>query len=138
MTCRGIRLTRLLLITLLVLSSATAYAEWVLVAKDKTKGGMTRYVELDTILREGERVKMWALFDYKTVQTKMGALFLSKRGQRQFDCIDKRTRLLSVTWFLGNMGTGDISWRKDGKHKWQPVPPGSGFQHLWTFACGKQ
>ena len=128
-------MTRLLLITLLVLSHGPAYAEWVLVAKDKTDSGMTTYVELDTILREGELVKMWALFDYKTVQTKMGTLFLSKRVQRQFDCANERTRLLSVTWFLGNMGTGDISWRKDGKQKWQPVPPDSSNQGLWKVVC---
>ncbi len=129
---------RLLLITLLVLSSGPAYAEWVVVAKDIAEDGATTYADPDTICRKGELVKMWALFDFETVQTGGGTSYLSMRVQRQFDCADERTRLLTGTWFLGNMGTGDISFHHDDKGMWRPVPPGSGLHALWTFVCSKK
>jgi len=129
---------RLLLITLLVLSHGTVYAAWVLVAKDIAEDGATTYADPDTIRRKGELVKMWALFDFETVQIGGGTSYLSMRVQRQFDCADERTRLLTGTWFLGNMGTGDISLDFDEERKWQSVPPGSVSQALWTIACRKQ
>ena len=61
MTDRGIRLTRLLLITLLALSSGPAYAEWVKVNENDT---FTVYVDPDTIRRKGDLVEMWTLYDY--------------------------------------------------------------------------
>jgi hypothetical protein len=63
---------RLLLITLLLLSSGPVYAEWVLLNQnDQT--GLTVYVDPDTIRRKGALVKMWILSDYKTVQTDVWA-----------------------------------------------------------------
>ncbi len=129
-------MTRLLLITLLVLSHGTVYAEWMRVIE--IDEGMTAYVDPDTIRRKGELVQMWVLFDHKTVQTVAGKSYLSSRVQEQYDCTDERTRILSITWFTSNMGTGDISFHQDDKGMWQPVPPGSGFHALWTFVCSKQ
>ena len=54
-----------LLITLLVLSSAPAYAEWVVLGT--TDDGMTTYADPDTIRRRGDLVRMWALYDFKTI-----------------------------------------------------------------------
>ena len=47
------------LITLLVLSSGPAYAEWVAIEKQyQSPGRQTVYVDPDTIRREGHRVTM--------------------------------------------------------------------------------
>ena len=55
-----------LLLTLLVLSSVPAYAEWVAVEKDYLSPGLqTVYVDPDTIRREGNLVTMWQLIDFK-------------------------------------------------------------------------
>ena len=50
---RGIRMTRLLLIALLVLSSGPAYAEWVAIGS--ADDGMTAYVDPDTIRGKEEK-----------------------------------------------------------------------------------
>ena len=61
------------LITLLVLSSVPAYAEWVAVEKNYLVPGLrTVYVDPDTIRREGNLVTMWQLIDFKWMQGNQG------------------------------------------------------------------
>ena len=126
-----------LLIMLLVLSSAPAYAKWVVVAIiDET--GATVYVDPDTIHRKGDRVTMWELIDYATIQTVTGTSFLSARLQREYDCAGDRHRTLALTKLSGNMGTGKVILITSDEQKWEPVDPGSIAKRLWKHACGKQ
>ncbi len=99
---------------------------------------MAAYADPDTIRRKGELVKMWTLFDYKTVRTVAATSYLSSRSQRQFDCAEERTRVLSFTWFSGKMETGDILVSNNDELKWQPVSPRTIDESLLTFACSKQ
>jgi hypothetical protein len=58
-----------ILITLLLLSSGPAYAEWVAIEKQfQSPGRQTVYVDPDTIRRERHLVTMWQLIDFKTMQ----------------------------------------------------------------------
>ena len=65
---------RLLLFLLLFLSSAPAYAEWVK-GSDSDEEGKTVYVDPTFIRRNRNLVKMWRLYDYKTVQIVAGIGF---------------------------------------------------------------
>jgi hypothetical protein len=58
----------LLLMILLVLSSGPAYAEWVETGHHESDDSVV-YADPDTIRRKGDRVKMWELDDFKTIQT---------------------------------------------------------------------
>ena len=61
------------LITLLVLSSLPAYAEWMAVEKDYLLPGLqTVYVDPDTIRRKVDLVKMRELYDFKIIRTVAG------------------------------------------------------------------
>jgi len=134
-----------LLITLLVLSSGPAYAEWVAVENDYLLPGLqTLYVDPDTIRREGNLVTMWQLIDFKLMQGNagMGILgvghrILSTKTHKQFDCAEKRFRVLAVTDFSGNMGTGIPAGVYVDGGNWVPVEPKSINQALWEVACGK-
>ena len=126
-----------LLITLLVLSSVPAYAEWELVSGDD-EAGLTVYVDRDTIRRKGNLVKMWQLYDYKTVQTVAGDSLLSVQRQNEYDCMEERTRMLAYTWFSSNMGKGRVVYRAADEQQWEPVVPRSIDRTLWKVACGKQ
>jgi surface-adhesin protein E len=126
-----------LLLTLLVLSSGPADAEW-LWASANNQVGLTIYVDPETIRRNGDLVKLWQLYDYKTRQTVGGDSFLSSKAQRQFDCVTQRTRLLAFTHFTGNMGSGNRVFSDLDESEWKPVAPGSVGQALWRFACSKQ
>ena len=136
MTDRGIHLTRLLLITLLVLSGGPAYGEWVAIGS--TDDGMTAYADPDTIRRKEETVKMWILFDFKTTQTVAGHLMLSIKGQEEYDCDGKRRRVLTFSEFSGNMGGGQEVNSTSGEGTWVPVVPEGVVQTLWSFACRKK
>ena len=130
-------MTRLFLITLLVLSSGPAYAEWVAIGGND-QIGMTTYVNPDTIRRKGDLVKVWQLNNFKTVQTADGNSFLSTKKQREFSCAEERTRILAATQFSGNMGNGTVVSVNSNEQQWEPVVPESIGQTLWEFACGKK
>lgn len=132
-------MTRRLLIalTLLVLSSGLAYAEWVKVSvSDET--GKTVYVDPATIRRDSNLVKMWQFYDYKTVQTVGGNRFLTAKEQWEFDCAEERGRVVARKEFSGNMGGGTMVFTNSEVGKWIPVIPGSISQTVWEVACGKQ
>ncbi len=127
---------RLLLLTLLLLSSSPVYAEWVL--KGIADYGFAVYVNPDTIRRKGDLVKMWHLFDYKTVETVTGISYLSNKVQSEYDCAEERSRQLAVVAFSGNMGKGAVVHTNSDEGKWEPVAPDSVTQRLWKVVCGKQ
>ena len=125
-----------LLITLLALSSEPVYAEWELVSGDDA-AGLTVYVDRDTIRRKGNLVKMWQLYDYKTVQTVAGDSLLSIQRHNEYDCTEERTRMLAYTWFSSNMGRGRVVYKTADEQQWEPVVPRSIDRTLWKVACSK-
>jgi len=136
-----------LLITLLVLNSVPAYAEWVAVEKDYLVPGLrTVYVDPDTIRREGKLVTLWQLIDFKWMQGNAGLgrlgfgphRFFSTKTHKQFDCAETRLRLLAFTEFSRHMGTGIAANGYVDKDNWLPVEPESINQALWEVACGKE
>jgi hypothetical protein len=130
---------RLLLIalTLLVLSSGPACAEWVKVS-DSDEIGKTVYVDPTKIRRNSNLAKMWQFYDYKTVQTVGGVRFLSAKEQWEFDCAEDRSRVLALKEYSGNMGSGTVVYTNSQVGKWLPVMPDSIGQTVWNVACGKQ
>ena len=128
------------LITLLVLSGAPAYAEWVKVDKDYFSSGLwTIYVDPDTIRREGNLVTVWQLVDFKAMQGgRSPTRFCSTKTHKQFDCAEKRFRLLAFTEFTDGMGTGEPTGGYVDKDTWLLVEPESVSQALWEMMCGKK
>jgi surface-adhesin protein E len=130
-------MTRLLLITLLFLSSGPAYAEWVSVISND-QAGMIVYADSDTIRHKGGLVKMWELFDYEAVQTVAGRSFLSSKTQSEYDCAEERHRILAIIHISGNMGRGNVVYSNSDEEEWEPVAPDSISRELWEVACGKR
>jgi hypothetical protein len=129
-----------LLIPLLVLSSGPVYAGWVL-ASGVDKAGMTVYVDPDSIRRKGNLVKIWSLWDYKTVQNGVKGSYLSQQSQIEFDCAEERYRVLSVADYSRNMASGNLVYSSSfdlTEVRWNPVFPGSVSLSVWKFACGKK
>lgn len=132
----NIHMKQLLLITLLVLSSGPACAEWM--SFGESDSGTTVYADPTTKSRDGDLVKMWVLFDFKTAQTKAGVSYLSAKAHMEYDCARQRFEGLAVMYVSGNMGSGNILDRSSGKGTWLRISPGSLDQALWKLACGKQ
>ena len=133
----GTRMTpRLLLTILLVLSSGPAHAEWIWI--DKSKPGMTIYVNPDMLHRKGDLVKMWELYDFKTPEHVEDKTHLSFKMHSEYDCTKERARRLAATFFSGNMGRGTVVYSNSTKDKWVSAPPESVNHDLWEFACAKK
>jgi hypothetical protein len=130
-----------LLIAVLLLNVGQAFAEWVSV-DSKVEEGLTVYtiyIDPDTIRHNGDVVKLWVLMDFKTRQIESSPPYLSVKSQREIDCTKERIRLVAVTAFSGNMGSGEILYSySDSKDQGIPVEPGSVAQSLWNFACSKK
>jgi hypothetical protein len=134
------------LITLLVLSRAPVYGEWVALEEQYQSPGLrTVYVDSATIRRDGNQVTLWLLIDYKSMQGNVGMgplgfgpqRFFSTKTQKQFDCANKRFRLLTTTEFSSHMGTGEPNDGYVDQNNWLPVDPESLNQGLWEMACDK-
>ena len=130
-----------LLITLLLLSTVPAYAEWIAVERDYLSPGLqTVYIDPDSIRREGNVVTMWQLIDFKWMQgnPRGPTRYLSTKTQKQFACTEKRLRLLAFTEFSRGMGTGIPCDGYVDKDNWLPVEAESMSDALWEVACGKE
>ena len=141
MTCRGTHITRLLLITLLVLSHGPVYAEWVAVEKnDQLSALQTVYIDPASIRREGNLVMLWQLTDFVWMQGGPRATprFLSTTSHKQFDCAERRLRLLAYTEFSHRMGIGIADDGYVDNDYWFLVEPESMNQVLWEVACNTQ
>ena len=71
----------LTLLTLLVLSSVPAYAEWVTIAYSDSLGGYTTYADPGTLRRKGNLVKIWSLVRLQGGTTRQGRfVYLGKNA----------------------------------------------------------
>ena len=140
---------RLLLITLLLLSSGSAYGEWVKaigdgekeVAGEPVKYTMyvDRFIDPDTIRHKESLVKRWELFDFNRVQTFGGKSYLSKTLLAEYDCAEEQHRFLAVAYYSLEMGQGVVVYKNEHQpSRWMPVMPDTVGQALWKLACGKK
>jgi hypothetical protein len=108
----------------------------------QSPGLRTVYIDSATLHREGHLVTMVILVDWKSAQGSIGEggahRFLSTQTHEQFDCAEKRLRLLAHTEFLGPMGTGRRNEGYVDQDHWLPVKPESIDHDLWEVACGKE
>ena len=115
-------------------------AEWIMVGENKILG-LTAYADPDTetapknAKKNGDKLKMWKIYDYKTTQEASGYKFMSAKFQNEYDCKEEKIRLLVNTTFSGNMGVGEVVFASNDAEKWQSVRPGSTDEAMWKFAC---
>ena len=77
----------------------------------------------------------------KTCPNKPGHLcysYLSSKTQWEFDCKEEKLRILALTWFSGQMGSGKVVFSGSETGKGEPIQPGSIAESLWKIACGKK
>lgn len=123
-------------ILMIVLSavSSNAAAEWEPAMYNKGNTKIT-YVDAATIRKAGNKVKMWSLTDFKTAEYYGQKPYMSQKDQREYDCKEKRMRLLFASIHIGNMGRGEVISEANTQN-WEPVPPGTIGEALWKIACG--
>jgi hypothetical protein len=126
-------------ILLLFIGAGPAYAGWVSLGGDD-KLGLTIYIDPATINRNGDQRAVWVLYDFKTTQTKEGDIsFRSAKMQREYDCKNSRTRLVTILHYAGAMESGEMVLEgSPPNQEWVPVgqlESGTIAKDLWTLAC---
>ena len=123
-----------ILMLLLAVVSNSAVAKWTAVNENKES---IQYVDLATIRKSGNKVKMWSLSDYKSVQGVAGNKFLSSKIQWEYECKEEQLRQLFCQPFSGYGGRGQPTTWHNKPGEWKPVMPQSIGEIIWKIACGK-
>lgn len=116
----------------MALASNNATAKWIYVNSNITDG--RHYLEMSTIRKNGNTVKVWELVDYRTPD--QGDL--SSKLLREFDCKEGTSRLIAGSFYTGNMGSGKTNAPVNKIADWKPIIPETMGEEIWKYACGKK
>src|SRR3990172_4424721 len=126
---------RVILMMLLAVVSNSALAEWVKVGSNEIT---TIYADSVTVQRMGNMAMMWHLTDFKTAKKDMGAMYMSKKDQNEYDCKEEKLRRRAFSEHSKSMGCSEVVYSDSFTTKWKTVPPDSGIEILWKIACAKK
>ena len=128
---------KLLIAALLAVFSTGAMAEWTYLTSSEDNA-YDIYIDKTTIRKRGNVAKMWELRDFKAPQKEASGSYLSSRMLAEYDCVEIRQRLLALTDFSGNMGSGQIIFNHQyDDSKWADIAPGTIGMDKWKAACKK-
>ena len=120
---------------LMSISAAALAQVWLETSKNDK---YTAYASPSTMKREGNIVRMWSMFDYKTPQPDAGGKqFLSAKRHFEYDCKEQRVRALAVSSYAQKEGKGDPYSSFNVKDEWKTVAPETADEFLLRFACKK-
>jgi len=92
-----------LLMLMLIFISTSVMAEWTALKWSHEDGGLTLFVDYTTIRKEGDKVKMLSLVDFKVIE-KDETDFYSSRAQNEYECKEKQIRQLFYSLYSDSMG----------------------------------
>ena len=126
---------KLLITLLLAVLSTSAMAEWVLINDNDIA---TNYVNPATIRKAGNKVRMWSMDDYKTMQITGEYKYISMKTQIEYDCQNETFTSVALLSFSGNMGSGQVVLSTYQRLDPIPVSPESIGELAWKVACRKR
>jgi hypothetical protein len=128
---------KVILMLALGLTCSSAMAGWTKV-HEYTKA--TVYVNLATIQRDENLVKMWSMSDYKSPQhAHQKELYRSIKSQAEYNCNERTRRIVSITFYSGRKSNGDVVYSNAYFDKpWIPVALGSIEENELGLACKNQ
>lgn len=148
---------RVILMILLSVVSSSAIAGWVKVITDTNydkqspcdKNCYFIYVDIATISKTGDTVKVWRMNDFDKAQASYSRykpsvddkLHLSVKIQEEYNCKEQKVRLLSVSWHSGRMGGGQTVHIESDAGRWASIgglSPDVPVKLLWRAVCEKQ
>ena len=126
-----------LTLLLLLICSTNVLAEWTRVT-GSSDGDMTVYVDFGTIKRKENKVKMWYLYDLKTIKKTENIRYLSTISHNEYDCEEETSRMLDYYWYSGNMKNGDMVYSSTNlKNEPIAIIPNTINEILFKIACSK-
>jgi hypothetical protein len=127
-----------LTLLLLLLISTNVLAEWTVLESASSEDGFDVYVNTESIRRDGNKVKMWNMYDYKKVKVDVKN-YLASVSHVEYDCNEETLRLLDLFWYTGNMGQGQPVFSNTNIQK-DPISiiPETIHESLFNIACSNQ
>ena len=94
------------------------------------------YADRATIKRNGAMATMSGMYDFRRQDfTPEGKGLYSTVVLREYDCDNRRVRLLSSIDFAGQMGTGSAVDTSARVGRWEDIVTGALDEAFWTIAC---
>ena len=119
---------------LLALWCAGAAADWTPVGQGDYIA--SAYADRDSIRRNGSMASMSGMYDFRRQDfTPEGRGLFSTVVLREYDCAQRRVRLLSSIDFAGQMGTGGAVDTSARVGRWEDIVPGALDEAFWNIAC---
>jgi hypothetical protein len=127
---------KIVLMLALGLICGSAMAEWTW-ASGGQNGDLSVYVNFSSIRKNGNKVKMWALYDYKTIKNTGPKSYLSSTAQSEYDCSEETSGNIAVVDYESNMGNGLVVYSTNLNYESTPIAPDSVGEVLFKIACDK-
>lgn len=115
---------------------AGALADWTLVAADN--GIYSAYADKATIRKSGSIVTMQGLYEFtRGDRTPEGESFFSTTVEREYDCAERRVRLMAYADHAAHFGQGRVVSSARRTRRWEDVVEGGIDDAYWKVACGQ-
>jgi len=148
---------RVIFMMLLSVVSSSAMAGWVKVITDGNydnhspcdKNCFFIYVDIATISKAGDTVKVWRVNDFDKSPTSYSRYVpsvndkphLSVKIQEEYNCKEQQVRLFFASYHSGHMGGGQTVHIESVPGKWTSIggmPPDVPVKLLWRAVCERQ
>ena len=139
-------MNRILLLILMAVASGSAIAlspvvipipvygvQWIKVSSDEN---IAVYAEPPNLrIRGDNNVIMWHIVDRKTGKIIAGKTSMSEKVRYEYDCKNKRVRMLYLQSMSENMGKGEPAGMDNNITEWNQISLSSTVEALWRTAC---
>jgi hypothetical protein len=126
---------KLLILLLLLMISTNVMSEWKPIGFSDEQ---TQYVDLESIRKKGNKVKLWFLLDLKKVKIIENKSILSIMGHEEYDCKEETTKVLDMFFYEGNMKNKEIFSEVNIHDEPTSIRPNTVESLNYKIACGKK
>ena len=119
----------------MLLLPTVATAEWMSLEGNEE---LEVYVDPGTRIREGDTVRIMALFNYRKPGYAHGKRYVSSLMQDEYDCVQEKRRRLYLSAHTEPKAQGKTILRNRAAGDWKPITPETVGERLWKTACNTQ
>ncbi len=125
-------LSKIYLALCILFYSQCTYAEW---KEASSTEEYKAYVDIKSIGKSKDIITMASLYDFQKSQKISNETFFSVKHIREYDCNEKRQRVIHSEFFELNMGKGKLLGKTTKIYDWRDNGPNTVDEHLWQVAC---
>lgn len=124
------RVKIMILVALCMSALSAVAADWRFIEENGSR--VRYYIDDSTITPDKSMRRVWMLLDNKTLDAYGN---LSTRIFADFDCAQKRHRLLQIEGFKKNMASGVMASSDVGSNEWRYISPGTVINEVLIEVC---